>query len=306
VTQDATELIYAMPGNETLAEALGRAAGRSVGEMELRRFPDGECYVRLGDDVAGRAVALVCSLERPDEKFMPLAMAAQTARDLGATRINLVAPYLAYMRQDERFRPGEGVSALYFSRMLGRIVDGLVTVDPHLHRIGDLGGLFDIPTQIVSAASSIAGWVGDHIPEPVIVGPDDESAQWAEPLATELGVPVLVLDKLRRGDRDVSVAGHEEELQALRGRRPVVMDDIISTGRTMLQTLRHLNDLGLHGAVCVGIHGVFADDVVQRLRDEGASQVVTCSTIAHATNAIDVTSAIVDGYDAFTAGLAAP
>ena len=101
-------VILALPGNEAIAEQLAERLTLKLGRTELRRFPDGESYVRIDSAVKGRNVILICTLDRPDEKFLPLTFLSATARDRGATRVGLVCPYLAYMRQDRRFRDGEG------------------------------------------------------------------------------------------------------------------------------------------------------------------------------------------------------
>src|SRR5690606_19417796 len=127
-------LILPMPGNEALAAALARACDGETGRVETRRFPDGESYVRLHGDPAGRPVDLVCTLARPDPGFLALVFAADAARELGAREVTLVAPYLAYMRQDIRFLPRECVSSRSFPPLLSASGDRRVTVDPHLHR----------------------------------------------------------------------------------------------------------------------------------------------------------------------------
>src|SRR6516165_4278571 len=111
-------VIFALPGNEAITGALATQLGAELGTSEVRRFPDGDSYVRLDTPVAGRAVILVCTLDRPDEKFLPLSFMATTARELGADRVGLVSPYLAYMRQDKRFRSGEAVSSVHFAKLL--------------------------------------------------------------------------------------------------------------------------------------------------------------------------------------------
>ena len=89
-----------------------------IGAIELRAFPDGETYLRFMSDLSGRTLVIVCTLDRPDEKFLPLLFAAATARELGATKVGLVAPYLAYMRQDRRFKPGEAVTSREVARLV--------------------------------------------------------------------------------------------------------------------------------------------------------------------------------------------
>ena len=285
--------ILALPGNETLAGVLARCLDGHLGGATVRPFPDGESYVRIEGDVAGRGVILVCTLDRPNEKTLPLLLLAATARDLGARRIGLVAPYLAYLRQDRRFRAGEGVTSAYFARLLSGAVDWLVTVDPHLHRHASLAELYPIPVRALHAAAPVASWLGVHVPDAVLIGPDAESAQWVAAIAELAGAPSVVLDKVRHGDRDVEVSMPASA--PVRGRTPVLIDDIISTGRTMLATIAHLRHLGTAAPVCVGIHAVCADGAHQRLLAAGAARVVTCSTIAHPSNGIDVGMLVAEG-----------
>jgi ribose-phosphate pyrophosphokinase len=120
------------------------------------RFPDGESYLRLQTDVSNKHVAILCTLDRPDGKFLPMAYAAATARELGATRVGLVAPYLAYMRQDRRFKNGEAVTSTYFARMVSASFDWLVTVAPHLHRHASLDEIYGIPSRVILAEAKLA------------------------------------------------------------------------------------------------------------------------------------------------------
>ena len=289
-------IVYAVPGCEAWAERVRPRLEGQVGRALVRQFPDGETYVRLDDELAGRDVVLVCGLDQPDRKLLPLLFLAETARELGATRVGLVAPYLAYMRQDHRFHPGEGITSAYFARLVSRAVDWLVTVDPHLHRRTALDEIYDIPTTIVQAAPSMAAWIAATVPAPCVIGPDQESAQWAAVVAERLGAPHMILTKIRTGDREVSIS--QPSLAPLVDRTPVIVDDIISTGRTMIETIKQLVRIGTPPPVCVGIHGVFADSAHDDLLAAGAAQVVTCNTIEHASNRICVADALVDAVRA--------
>ena len=180
-------VIFALPGNETFAQALAEAGGFELGVLETRRFPDGESYVRLLTNVTDKCVDLVCTLVRPDDGFLNLVFAADAARDLGAREVTLVAPYLSYMRQDRRFQPGEAVSSKSFARLVSATFDRLVTVDPHLHRRASLAEVYSIPAENVASAPAIARWVTANFTQPVIVGPDSESEQWASDVAGRVG-----------------------------------------------------------------------------------------------------------------------
>jgi len=283
-------LLVALPGNEHLAQPLAQEIDAEVGDITTRRFPDGESYVRYDTAVAGRSVALLCTLDRPDDKFLPLLFAAATARDLQAARVGLIAPYLAYMRQDRRFQPGEAITSNYFGRTLSAGIDWLVTVDPHLHRHTSLAEIYSIPTRVAHAAPLISAWIRRHVEKPLLVGPDSESEQWVSAVARDAGAPHLVLQKTRRGDREVEVS--VPEVARWRDRTPVLVDDIVSTARTMIETVGHLQRAGMQQPVCVAVHGIFAGNAYDDLLRAGAARVVTSNTVPHASNQIDVCALI--------------
>ena len=284
-------VLIAVPGSDDHAARLASRLGTEVVTPEVRLFPDGEIYVRIDADLKDKDVVLVSSLDKPTDKFLIVAFLADTARDLGARKVGLVAPYLAFMRQDHRFHPGEGVTAKYFARMVSQTVDWLVTVDPHLHRIHSLDGLCTIPTTVAHAAPSIASWIAAQVHHPVLVGPDAESEQWVSAVAENCGAPFVILEKTRRGDRDVSVSSPE---RAWNGHTPVLVDDIVSTGRTMIEATRQLRAAGSSPPMCVAIHAVFADAVDRDLASAGAAGIVTCNTITHTSNRICVADSIAE------------
>jgi ribose-phosphate pyrophosphokinase len=282
-------ILIALPGNQDHAERLSRDTGLPIASTEIRTFPDQEVYVRIDSDVKGLDVVIVGSLDKPADKFLLIVFLAETARDLGAARVGLVAPYLAFMRQDSRFHPGEGITSQYFARLLSRTVDWLVTVDPHLHRWPSLTSVYSIPTRIARSAEAIAGWIGENVERPVLIGPDAESQQWVAAVAAACDAPFVVLEKTRRGDRDVSVS---RPMRTWSDLTPIVIDDIISTGRTMVEATKQVRAAGAGPAICIGIHAVFADAVQRDLLEAGADRVITCNTITHGSNQICVARAI--------------
>lgn len=295
-----TALLFAMPGNEAMAAGLCSAGGWTLGDWEIRRFPDGESHVRFLTPIAGRAVVLVCSLDDPDRKALALYLAASVARELGARQVGLVLPYLAYMRQDCRFHDGEGVTARHFARLLSGMCDWLVTVDPHLHRIGHLDDIYAVPARVVAAAPGIAAWIAAHVALPLLVGPDEESEQWVAGVAATLGSPYIVLQKTRQGDRDVTL--RVPDLAAWRDRTPVLVDDIASTARTMIAASAHLRAAGLTAPWCLAVHPLFAGDAYADLLGAGVAGVVTSNTVAHASNRIDMAGPIAAALGALLAG----
>jgi ribose-phosphate pyrophosphokinase len=282
-------LLMAMPGNEELAGKLAAKLGWEAGRIEIRQFPDGEIYLRLATSPDGRSVAVVCTLDHPNEKLLSLLFAAATARDLKASKVGLISPYLAYMRQDRRFNPGEAVTSRLVARLLSSTFDWLLTVDPHLHRYSSLGEIYSIPARVVHAAPLISQWIRTNVADPFIVGPDSESEQWVAAVAKDADAPHSVLEKTRLGDRAVEI--RLGDLDRWKGRTPVLVDDIVSSGRTMLEATRLLTAGGWAAPVCVAVHGLFADQSDVLLARAGA-QVITTNSITHPTNGIDLTDTL--------------
>lgn len=279
-------VLIPFPDDTLLASAVAPSLRTHVAPLAWHRFPDGESLITLGDELQGVDVAILASLRNADALALPLRFAAETAREFGARTVGLIAPYLGYMRQDTRFQPGQALTSRLFARFLEESFDWLVTVDPHLHRIPRLDALYRIPSSHVRAAPVIARWIAANVPDAILIGPDSESEQWVASIATQAGVPFQVLNKERRGDYDVRVS--LPDTSAAAGRTPVVVDDIVSSGRTILETVRHLQRLALPAPLLVAIHPVFSGDAYTRLKAVGLKRIVSVDTIAHESNAIAI------------------
>lgn len=284
--------VFAVPGNEALAQDLANALNGEQGDMVVRQFPDGETYVRGNSRCQGNDAVIAANLFQPNPTFLPLIYSIRAVRDMGAKRIVLATPYLPYMRQDARFQPGEVITSRIFANLLSDELDGLVTVDPHLHRYAALSDIYSIPTCLGHAAPALASWINDHVEEPLIIGPDMESEQWVAEVGGLAGAPYTTLTKTRYGDRDVAIS--VPALDRWNDHTPVLVDDIISTARTMVEAVGHLLRAGFSAPVCVGVHAIFADGAYADLKDAGASTVATCNTVEHESNAIDINRIVAD------------
>lgn len=283
--------IFALPGNTLLARNITRHLGAELGAFTVRHFPDGESYVRLLCDVEGQQAVVVCTLFQPDDKILPLYYLSRLLKDNGAQSVTLVAPYLAYMRQDKVFNPGEAVTSEYFAALLSSAVDRLITIDPHLHRHVSMSEIYTIPCKAIHAAQLVSDWIRQNVVNPVLIGPDSESEQWVSEVAAKAGAPFLILEKVRHGDHDVDVS--KPVVEPYSNHTPVLVDDIISTAHTMIETVGHLRVAGMAAPVCIGVHPVFAGNAYDDLVMAGAAEVVSCNTIQHSSNRIDVSELLV-------------
>ena len=276
-------LVVGFPEYAAQAEALARALGADFRAAGLHRFPDGESRVTLPLPVSAHTV-MCRSLHSPNDKLVELLLAAETARELGARRITLVAPYLSYMRQDTAFEPGQAVSQRIVGGWLARAFDDVITVDPHLHRTATLGEAVPARCAIAaSAAGAIGHFLAGRASELFIVGPDEESRQWVEAVAGACGADFAVARKVRHGDRSVSV---RLDATPLDGRTVAVVDDVASTGHTLAETVRVCRALGARRVAVVVTHGLFVDGALALLEQAGASDVWSTDSVPHSTNAI--------------------
>jgi ribose-phosphate pyrophosphokinase len=209
-----------------------------------------------------------------------------------------MAPYLPYMRQDKAFHEGEAITSRTFAKLLSGSFDWLVTVDPHLHRYGQLSDIYTIPAVAASAAEPLGRWIAANVEDPLIIGPDSESAQWVKQIADRAAAPYAVLSKTRRGDYDVDVEGEVD----VRSRTPVLVDDVISSARTMAEAVKIVRRSSSTPPVCVSVHALFAGDALDVLQNAGISLICTTDTIEHVTNRVSVAHELARAIQEWSAG----
>ncbi|HYC01982.1 MAG TPA: ribose-phosphate diphosphokinase [Azospirillaceae bacterium] len=283
----APDLVIGFPDSEPAAAGLARAMGLPLSLAALHRFPDGESLVRL--EGAPRHPVIVRALDRPNDKLVELHFLADALRERGAGAITLVAPYLAYMRQDMEFRPGEVVSQRVMGRWLSGLVDRIVTVEPHLHRTDDLAHVFPgREAHALTAAPLIGAWAkaeaaregGDWI----VLGPDEESGPLVDSVARAAGLTGLVARKERRGDRDVTVTLPDGA--DIRGATVLLVDDVISSGGTMIDAARAATAAGAGRLLAAATHALYDERAADAMRAAGIARVISCDGVAHPSNAI--------------------
>lgn len=265
-----------------------------IGECNIHVFPDGESLARFNTDMVDKEVLVIADLSFPNTKFLSLIYAAQTARELGARKIHLFVPYLPYMRQDKQFHPGEGITSRYFAKLLSTYFDSLVTVEPHLHRWHALTDIYTISTTVLDSHDSIARWLQYEQNQSVLIGPDRESEQWVSAIAKQAGLPFVIFDKVRHDDKVLAI--NSPSLAPYQAYTAVIIDDVISTGRTMMKVIEYLQANKISAINCVGVHALFVDDAYEQLINSGADRVVTCNTITHPSNQIDISETLLSHF----------
>lgn len=282
----AATLLLHFEDELSLARKLADAAGLTLACVDRHVFPDGELKLRLPTPLPSRVV-LLRSLHNPNAKLVELLLAAHTARTLGAQHLTLVAPYLAYMRQDVAFQSGEAVSQKIIGRHLADLFDAVITVDPHLHRVATLQEAVPVRDALVLTGAPL---LADHIAtqcggDVVLLGPDEESLQWVARAAARHGWAHGVCRKTRHGDRQVDI-----ELPELpvRGRAVVLMDDVASSGHTLARAAQLLREAGAASVDVAVTHALFAEGAVALIRAAGVDRIWSTDCIPHASNAVSI------------------
>jgi len=281
----ASEMILAFDDESALATALAAALKLPLAWIERHRFPDGETRLRLPATLPPQVVMLR-GLQDPNAKLTELLLAAGGARELGAARLTLVCPYLAYMRQDMAFTPGEVVSQRQIGGLLAAAFDGVVTVDPHLHRVPTLDAVLPGRRGLaLSAAELLGGHVALAVPGALLLAPDEEAGQWVRLDALAHGLDHAVCHKRRHGDRDVDVALPG---QPVAGRAVVLLDDVASTGRTLAAAARAALAQGALSVDVAVTHALFVGDAWAEVKAAGVRHVWSSNSVPHASNAVDI------------------
>ncbi|MGR8933992.1 MAG: ribose-phosphate diphosphokinase [Gammaproteobacteria bacterium] len=276
-------LLLAFPDYLPQAQRLAAVLAIPLETVLLHHFPDGESLVRLPLNLP-KHVVLCRSLDRPNDKLIELLLCAETARNLGAKRITLVAPYLCYMRQDIDNRPGEAISQRIVGQWLAHLVDDVIAVDPHLHRISRLEEAIPLPHAVaLSAAPAIAEFLRQQLPHALLLGPDSESEQWVAGIAGTIGCDYAVAAKIRRGDQQVDITLPDKDY---RRRTVAIIDDMASTGRTAAKAARLLLAAGAAQVYAVVTHPLFCGDAEQHLLNAGVTAIWSTDSIAHPTSVI--------------------
>lgn len=269
------------------ARRLAEAAGLPAHAVDRHRFPDEELKLRLPFAETGafpETLVLYRSLDRPNDKLVELLLLARHARQQGVTRLVLVAPYLAYMRQDIAFHPGEIVSQTIVGGFLAELFDAVVTVDPHLHRIERLDQAIPLEHAVaLSGAPRLAELIAEKRHDPLLLGPDEEALQWVRQAGEVTGFDVGTCRKTRNGDRNVRVELPDIEVA---GRQVVLMDDVASSGHTVARAAEALLDAGAASVDVAITHALFAGDALAVIQAAGVGELWSTDCIAHDSNAI--------------------
>jgi ribose-phosphate pyrophosphokinase len=274
-----------LPSSAVEARRLAVRLGVTSQEIAMHHFPDEELRVTVGP--AAATTIVFASLDKPNDKLLALLFASEALRRGGAERLVLVAPYLCYMRQDTAFHQGEAISQKVIGRLLAGAVDRVVTVNAHLHRTKNIGDVFPgIEADDLSAMPAIAQALQTNgfDPATVVVGPDEESRVWVADLAGRFGTQHAVARKIRRSDRSAEISFADPGLFA--GRPVLLVDDIVSSGGTLIACAKALAAAGATTIDAIVTHALFAPELIGKLFEAGIRSVKSTDSVPHPSNSI--------------------
>lgn len=276
--------IQSLPSCAGDAKRLASLLGLPLQEIDLHRFPDGEMRVTVGR--AAATTIIYASLDQPNDKLIALLFAAEALRRAGASRLVLLAPYLCYMRQDAAFGEGEAISQKVIGQLMADTVDRVITVDAHLHRTTDITAVFPgIEAENLSAMPAIANAlrVTGIDPATIVAGPDAESRPWVSGLAGQLGLAHTVARKVRRGDRSVEIGFADRA--SIAGRPVLLVDDIVSSGGTLIACAKALTAAGATAVDAIITHALFPAEMAIEFANAGIRSIRSTTSVPHPTNA---------------------
>jgi ribose-phosphate pyrophosphokinase len=277
--------------NFLLAKKIAEKTGLDYVEINYEKFPDKESHINIPVNVKGKKVFVnVDYAQAPDQLLSVSFLIGETLKRLGAKKVFLIAPYLIYMRQDKEFIKGDVVSAPIVCKLIAKHFDGIITIDPHLHRIHSLKPFFGNKVSIISATKTLGEFLKNKKEDFVLVGPDEESKQWVKKVASISKREFVVATKERLGSRKVRVHIQRKGV-ILKNRKAIIIDDIISTGHTILEGIKGLKKEKVKSIECYCIHGIFAEKALEKIRLVGAKAYAS-NTMVNPVAKIDVSEII--------------
>lgn len=274
--------MFVVPGSasKSIANHLAREISADLADIEIRRFIDGECYVRIKSDLKGEDVIIV-QTTYPDENIIETILLRDAVRDFDPNTIILVIPYYGYARQDKKFQDGEAVSARAIAEILSIDIDAILMVDPHKEYIKDF---FKTKAFVCSAVPEIARYLADREVD-VILAPDRGAIWRAETIAKDLDCEWDFLEKTRITDEVIEIKPKSINVD---GRNIAIIDDIISTGGTMARAVQEMKKQGARNVYVACTHGLFIGEAIEKITSAGATEIISTDTIENSFSKVKV------------------
>jgi len=280
--------MYVVGGSASrlLASELAKCLHAKLAKVEVKRFPDDECYVRIEDDLDGEEIFIV-QTAWPDRNIVELILLQDAVNEFEVSSVATVVPYFGYARQDKQFKQGEPVSARALARIIQLQTDEFITVDVHAPSV--MGWFDSSSVKEVSAYPQIGKYLAG-VGVDLILSPDEGRWENAKLVAEVVGCGADYLVKDRIDGETVVMTPKSLPVQ---GKRVAIVDDIISTGGTIVKAAEQLRRQGASMITAVCTHGVFAGNALERL-GSACDRVCTTDTIENPKTCISVAPLIAE------------
>jgi ribose-phosphate pyrophosphokinase len=269
-------MLLAGTANRPLAEEIAAELKQPLCQVTIRRFADGELFVKIDENVRGRDVYIIQPTNTPAENLIELLLLIDAAHRASAARVTAVIPYFGYSRQDRKDQPRVAISAKLMANVVTRAgADRVLAMDLHAHQ---LQGFFDIPVDHLYAAPVLtAHYRMKRLVEPVVVAPDVGSAKMARGFAKRLNASLAIIDKRRPSANIAEVVNVVGDVD---GKDCLIPDDLIDTAGTVTEASKALKRLGAQRIFVCATHALLSGPAVQRLTDAPIDEVAVANTIA--------------------------
>ncbi len=273
-------LIFTGNANKPLAEKICHFLNKQLGQIEVSRFNDGEISVKIEENVRGKDVFIIQPTCSPvNENIMELLVMLDAFRRASPRRITAVIPYYGYARQDRKDRPRVPITAKLIANLLVAAgAQRVLTMDLHAPQIQ---GFFDIPVDHLFAAPVIISYLrSKNMKNPVIVAPDVGSVKMARAFAKRINSRLVIVDKRRDGPDSVEATHLIGEVD---GCEAIIVDDMISTGNTVIEATKVLVENGTSKVLVSCTHPVLSEGAIKKLDQAGLSEIIITDTIPHSS-----------------------
>ncbi len=277
ITTKKRMIFAAGRSNLELAEEIAKNLGVTCAEVEISDFANGEIYFRFEENVRGSDVFIFQTHSDPINKMiMEQLIMIDAAKRASAKRISAVIPFYGYSRQDKKTRGREPITSRLVADLLTAAgADRVLTVDLHTSQIQ---GFFDKPVDHLTALPLLADFLGNKFDDLVIVSPDAGRVRVAEKFAGRLHSPLAILHKRRRPDQR-NVSETLEVVGDVRGKRCVLVDDMIDTAGTITGGAEVLMEFGAEEVYACATHGILSDPAIDRIKNAPLKEVVLTNTL---------------------------
>ena len=262
--------------NPQLAAKISEHLNQPLCDLTLRRFADGEIFVRIDENVRGRDVFIIQPTNPPAENLLELLLLIDAAKRASAARVTAVVPYFGYSRQDRKDQPRVSIAAkLAANIIVAAGADRLITIDFHQHQ---LQGFFDIPVDHLYAAPVfMEHYRKRELGDLVVVATDVGAAKMARGYAKRLGAGFAIVDKRRTGPNQAEVVNIVVEIEGL---NCIIADDMVDTAGTMVNAVHALRERGAKKIYCIATHALLSSPAVERLAVAGLEELTVTDTVA--------------------------